>query len=288
VDGTYHTLALNNLGQVWGWGTNEYCQVEPGDSQTRKTPVKLDLENIQSIACTNTSSAAVDSQGRVWFWGGDLSYKGSEISLIKTSVPTHIPELDGARSLISNEDSFTILTQDGQVKTWGNDCIPVTVTGLPRIVQISQGENHYLALDEQGRVWSWGTNIDLLGYSRTDPTDRTSRMIPELPPIVAISSGYNHALALDNQGRVWSWGIFSELAGRTTSDPDQASITMPIIELDNIVEIKCRQNTSVALRDDGAIFTWSFDIGTYVGHTFVHRHERLNIPSECGQCHLEC
>jgi len=98
---------------------------------------------------------------------------------------------------------------------------------LTRIVAVSAGEAHSMALDVNGYVHTWGdnrhgqlgdgTNDQRLVPVRVVGQDRNRNGIHDanegyLENIMAISAGYWHSLAIDANGTIWTWGKGS--AGR--------------------------------------------------------------------------
>ena len=83
---------------------------------------------------------------------------------------------------------------------------------LTRIIAVSAGEGHSMALDVTGCVYCWGDNkYGQLGNGCTDPCTVPVRVIRAdgkgyLRDIVAISAGYWHSLAIDANGVIWTWG----------------------------------------------------------------------------------
>jgi alpha-tubulin suppressor-like RCC1 family protein len=79
-----------------------------------------------------------------------------------------------------------------------------------RFVDIAAGSWHGLALDSDGRVWSWGRNAEgELGLG-----DNDVRVTPQVIPAAAfggagiesvLASGTS-SFALDDLGRIWAWG----------------------------------------------------------------------------------
>lgn len=75
-----------------------------------------------------------------------------------------------------------------------------------KIIQVSCGDQHALALDEFGNVWSWGKNSSgQLGDGTT--SDRaTPQQIMAGTKFVQISAGGSGSCAIDTNGFVYSWG----------------------------------------------------------------------------------
>lgn len=81
-----------------------------------------------------------------------------------------------------------------------------------RIIQISCGSQHTLALREDGFVYSWGKGADgRLGHNGTEtltrPTALKAFMKSDYERVIAVAAGFSHSLALDAEGKVWSWSV---------------------------------------------------------------------------------
>ena len=79
------------------------------------------------------------------------------------------------------------------------------------IIGISAGNQHVLALDEDGYVWTWGKNsYGQLGNGRTSDSSTPVRVKVNsstyLTDIIYIDTGFEHSLAIDSQGNIWVWG----------------------------------------------------------------------------------
>jgi alpha-tubulin suppressor-like RCC1 family protein len=117
-----------------------------------------------------------------------------------------------------------LLRPDGSVLSWGSQAngvlgdgnnifggggnpTPQAIAGLTRIVQVSAGRFHSLALRDDGTVLAWGSNgFGLLGVgSETGVSTRPVKVLG-LSDIVAVAAGENHSLALRRDGAVLAWG----------------------------------------------------------------------------------
>ena len=90
---------------------------------------------------------------------------------------------------------------------------------------VAAGGNHSVALDQNGRVWTWGFNLDSqLGDGPSNPAGDTSRLprlvvnetaTGSLGGIVSISAGSRTTFAVKADGTVLGWGNgFSASLGR--------------------------------------------------------------------------
>ncbi len=122
-----------------------------------------------------------------------------------------------------------VLLRDGQVMAWGprgsgliGDGLhpkryledgppaknPVLVPNVSRVIQLSVGYSHALALTEDHRVLAWGSNFyGALGREprRELPID-SAEEIPGLGDVVAVVAGNGVSSALKKDGTVWVWG----------------------------------------------------------------------------------
>lgn len=121
----------------------------------------------------------------------------------------------------------------GFLLTQTNDIIkkqtkPTLIPGLKRIVQISAGNNFCLALDADGKVYSWGMSEQnqlgrrLIVHRHQSSLDRETKLdilynraglfpglvaLPKRNNIVSIHAGSDHAFAIDSNGDTWAWGL---------------------------------------------------------------------------------
>jgi hypothetical protein len=100
-------------------------------------------------------------------------------------------------------------------------------------VAIAAGENHSLALKDNGTVVGWGYN----GYGQASPPTGISNL-------VAIAAGSISSLALRNDGTVVSWG--GDLYGQTIIPAG----------LSNVVAIASTASHNLALKNDGTVVAW--------------------------------
>jgi len=88
------------------------------------------------------------------------------------------------------------------------------VEGLSGIATISAGAYHNLALDNQGRLWTWGLERDANGWQISIAPRKLTQVyacedgneFTDAPTFKSISSGYYGRAALDIYGRIWMWG----------------------------------------------------------------------------------
>jgi len=91
------------------------------------------------------------------------------------------------------------------------------VVNLPMVKHrffVCGGFNHTISLDQQGFVWSWGSNSSQqLGRNCTDSQTHTPEIVEGLSNIAQISCGGDFAAAVDHDGKLW---MFGKIAGMET------------------------------------------------------------------------
>jgi alpha-tubulin suppressor-like RCC1 family protein len=162
--GVNHSIALDDEGHVWHWGSGSYRETYP---EKVKTSGGQELSNITQIAsCYH--SVAVDSSGNVWEWtdsgvayGGAYKVPGGQMG---TTYLENIAEVSAGNGCSMAR------TNNGHVLVWSNgeyaypeyieDGEMQTQSGLLEgIVSISAGYyDHKLAVCENGYGWAWGNN----------------------------------------------------------------------------------------------------------------------------------
>jgi alpha-tubulin suppressor-like RCC1 family protein len=294
-----HTLALRNDGTVWGWGQNNLGQLGTGAATTKSAfPVQVsNLTNVQAVAAGYSHSVALKSDGSVWGWGdnNDDSEYGIGATVSSADLPNAVPNLSGITAIAGNKAHYLALTSSGAVWTWndvflGEVSNGTTVTGSTLPVQVSGfsgvtvtalacGSYFNLALDNTGKVWSWGQNDygQLGNGANTDSQTPGLVMTGSLTPlsgITAIACTAYTGIALDSSGHIWTWGYDEdgELGNSYSSEsnPNQyhntnlaAQITSPT----NVTAISAGPFQVAALGAGGSLWMWGSNVGSDGSYT---------------------
>jgi hypothetical protein len=181
ANGRYHCIARNSSGKVYSWGFNiwGYLGIGSEDERYHKPILNQYLNNkfVTDISCGAQHSLVLTNYGEVYAWGWNI---------------------------------------EGQV---GNGCnynqlIPIKVKGFnnERVVMISCGFWHSMALTEFGHVYSWGYNRNgQLGIGNTVNSNKPKfvAVIDENKCnvfIEKISCGSYNSLLLSSNGYIYAFG----------------------------------------------------------------------------------
>jgi len=191
---------------------SEGLRATTGDgAKEGETPLSL-----PSSGVPHEVSGVFGTLGHVRGWGLLKGYKMRD-------TPGEMPNLKGCVTALScgRYHCVAVCNPPGLVYSWGmgadgrlgtgseEDCgspIEVTAMGDKRIVEVSCGDSHTLALGEGGRVFAWGVE----GHGRIDALNKPLPVEPHevwgMGVIVQVAAGAHHSLCLDEYGSVYAWG----------------------------------------------------------------------------------
>ncbi|MBF0450216.1 MAG: hypothetical protein HQK75_05900, partial [Candidatus Magnetomorum sp.] len=298
TDHSNHSLAVKSDGTVWAWGYNSAGQLGNNDccvgTANSVTPVHvLNISDITKVAAGGLHSMALESNGKVWTWGrnydGQLGI-GTSGPTADCYSPVQVSGLSNVENIAAGGNHSMALLQDGTVWTWGlngngqlgdNSILerntPVQVVGpggsgfLEDIIAIGAGDQHSVALRNDGTVWAWGTNSNAqLGqgttymYSQYPVQVFGINSIGKLINVKSISVGSNHTIALLNDGTVVAWGqgSYGQLGNYTNSDQ---IAPVEVNTIDHIQMVSTGGNHSFAIESDGTVWSWGSNTNYQLG-----------------------
>ena len=271
--GCDHSLALKDDGTVWAWGANFHGQLGDGTTTTYRTgPVKVSgLSGVTDVAAGCSHSLALKDDGTVWAWGlGENGQLGDGTATKRTS-PVEVSNLSGVTDVAGGGFHSLALKDDGTVWAWGINYAgqmgdgttttrtsPVKVSGLTGVTDVAAGGGgHSLAIKGDGTVWAWGPNgAGQLGDGTG--TDRTTPVrVSGLSGVTDVAGGGGHSLAVKNDGTVWAWGSnFDYQLGVDTTPYWIRTTPAKVSGISNVVGVSGGTDQSLALKDDGTVWTW--------------------------------
>jgi hypothetical protein len=154
-------MALKEDGTVWTWPAVFTSDELPTD---QLSAAKMDgLANIQAIKTTSYSNLAIDSQSRLWFWGGTITGWSEGRTYNIHPTPIQLTSIKDVKDAYVVETSLIALTGDGKVYETsieredmpGN---PIFKLLASDVNQIKSGGRHIIFQKTNGSLWGWGFN----------------------------------------------------------------------------------------------------------------------------------
>ena len=182
-------------------------------------------------------------------------------------VPETENEITISPNVITNGSHTISLRTDGKVFTWGDNTYgqlgngtvktsdePVEVT-FPEgtiITQIAAGENHNVALDSNGNVWTWGRNNNYqIGNTRA--SQYTPYKVSNLPKVIKISAGNNNTMVITENNELYAWGLnaYGDLGLGTYTNK---VLPKKVKGIHDIIDISGGKSHYIALNRAGEVF----------------------------------
>jgi len=260
---------------------------------TTYSTLLVEGEVIDEIMTGETNTFVLTSHHRVFSWGSNSNgLIGNNNASIVVSIPTDITSAFGLQEgdYITSIDydlySVIALSSSGRVFTWGSNSIgqlgdntlvqknsPVDITSNfsltngDKIVKVQMGSNYGLALSQNGKLFSWGNNIEgQLGNnskvsSRLPLEINAYFTLPSGDAIIQIETAQLHSGFLTRNGLVYIWGTSDySVTGKVngTNDvlvPSVLNTKFPLSSLDGdkIIKIKVNYQHTLFLTQNGRI-----------------------------------
>lgn len=274
---SYHSFAIDSLGQLYAWGGNSSGQL--GNNSTTDALAAINLSvtqfsggltnllydnTFQMITTGLAHTLAIDSAGRLYAWGdnnrGQLGNNTAVRSLIAVSL-TNDQQLNGADNPIYNRTFRSV----------------------------SAGREHTFAIDGSGQLFAWGSN---LGGQLGNNSYAASSYIPinlsatqfdggALNPLYGLTfqsatAVFNYSYAIDSAGQLYAWGdnfygqICIDIPGEIRIAVNlSTALIWPTITDKNIKMIAGGESHSLAIASTGELYAWGNNTNGQVGNNSV-------------------
>jgi len=197
-----HVLAIREDGTLWGWGNAAALGVgiimhesefehRSFEDNVHPTPIKI-MEDVVAIAASTANSFAITSDGTLWGWG--RNWHGWPGNGERGVVPFPIPIMENAVQVATGQWGqgllhTAVVTADGGLYTWGYNIMGQLGVGdrvsrntpqriMDDIVRVFVGRASMMAVDTDGRIWTWGR--DTLAQPSSAPRAFSGNLRPAL------------------------------------------------------------------------------------------------------------
>jgi hypothetical protein len=166
------------------------------------------------------------------------------------------------------------LSKSGEVYAWGCNIngqigngseekfqlIPVKIecSKNEKVVMISCGFHHSMALTESGRVFSWGYNSSgQLGHGNTVNSNKPKEIILKNISMRSIACGQRHSLVLSTDGDIYAFGN-NEVGQLGTANTDHQLMPVLLKQQNKFIRIASHfeANISISLSENDLFYIW--------------------------------
>jgi alpha-tubulin suppressor-like RCC1 family protein len=238
--GTNFTAAIKTDGTLWTWGANTSGQLGVNTATNRLTPVTTFAggTNWSQVACGNSHTAAIKTDGTLWTWGSGSSGSLGDNTAISRSTPV------------------------------------TTFAGGTNWSQVACGQQHTAAIKTDGTLWVWGINgLGQLGTNNT--TDRSTPVTTFAGGTdwSQVAGGNFFTAAIKTDGTLWTWGV--NTSGQLGINNTTNQIVTPVTTFaggTNWKQVTCGTQHTAAVKTDATLWTWGANtVGQLGDNTFITR-----------------
>ena len=234
--GNNAVLAIDKNGKAWGWGYNGQSALGTNNSTCYSTPVAVYGNHTFCQINTQTNlTLAIDNKGKAWAWSGVFSVSsgiiGNNTAGVSYSTPVAVcGNHTFCKVYVGQLYMCSGIDKNGKAWTWGsaqfgglgnnNDTVsystPVAVCGAHTFCDIVSGDRFSVAIDRNGKAWSWGQggngllgNNSVVSYSTPVAVcgnHTFCKIFQNIHPGGSVTS-YSGPHLIDNWGVGWSWGL---------------------------------------------------------------------------------
>jgi alpha-tubulin suppressor-like RCC1 family protein len=229
---------------LWVWGNNGQGQLGTNttDGFGKPSPVTTLLggTNWKSVACGDTQTAAIKTDGTLWTWGSNNN---------------------GSLGVNDTRDRSTPVT---------------TLLGGTNWKSISVGLFHMAAIKTDGTLWGWGDNRNgVLGVN-----DITSRSTPVTTLLggtnwKSVSCGNFYVTAIKTDGTLWVWGDGERGLLGTNNTTSRSTPVTTFAGGTNWKSVSGGAWCTAAIKTDGTLWIWGFNSSGQLG---VNDTTQRNTP----------
>ncbi len=269
-----HVLWINAERQLQSFGQDAQGQLGLGQIGGQQfQPLFVDDPNKAwaTVSAGHTHSAAIDTEGLLWTWGGNERGQLLDGNFVNSGVPVSVLTGQRWRDVGCGTYYTVAIRDDGTLWSWGHAphgkvsgelrepvVAPQQVGSESSWTQVSAGSGHVLALQADGSLWAWGANGDgQLGDGTRDDQAMPVR-IGTTNDWQRIAAGHSHSMAIKADGSLWGWGLNNS---NKVGFFDEPIILEPrqVDDSNDWTDIAIAANHSLARKVDSSVWFWGND-----------------------------
>jgi len=304
--------------------TNEFVNTGPPPIMKRR---RLIFDSIRTIIEKGGGQGAgatkrgEDDRGRyVYVFGagyhGQLGRKAARGHKKYANIPIPVQLTEPVRQIACGALHTAVVTDEGKVLTWGdgrmgqlghlqegfsNQPVPTVVSHLSgsSICHIACGQNHTIAVADNGDVFSWGwAKNGQLGLGHRANYQRYPAQIKcdntEFKGIKQVACGDRHTVCVTKSGLCFAFGSGGH-GQLGMGDSQDCFSPKQVMALRNhhIKQTDCGAIHTAVITEDGRLFTWGFGENIYGKGKKNFNYEPIPISFKhriaqvaCGQSHI--
>ena len=147
--------------------------------------------------------------------------------------------------------------------------------------EVSAGQNFTIAIKNDGTLWGWGQNSNLLGLGLGNLANQNlPTQIGTDNDWLTVSAGTIHTLAVKTNGTLWSWGNgqYGQL-GNGLFNSATPNVTQVGTATDWL-KVSAGNRFSLAIKNTGTLWSWGWNFTGQLGNGL--NTPDVNIPAQVG------
>lgn len=244
--------ALTASGQLFLWGNNAKGTLGPieEDRPNFVWPYLVDSGGVafKSFSMSAQHCVAISTDGQVYTWGQNASSLGGPLAMFQ--------------GIFGPAKCKGLGHSDG-ASTMHPTLVEFPVSEDLKFTQVSCGDEHTLALTEDGEVWVWGSGE----YGRLGNGWHSDALTPEPVEVLSALSGCKYiacgkafSAAITDAGALYTWGRNDNgqlgCVGSAGLDVNNMEAIPVSVKIPPLKSISCGFGHSLAITDDGALYGW--------------------------------
>jgi alpha-tubulin suppressor-like RCC1 family protein len=251
-----------------------------------------DLYQITSISGGKDQTLVLLKSGEILAWGGAGSGRVTPPFVdicssfkVADAKPVFVGKLSRCSAISAGYGVSLSVSDQQQALIWGFCQVgiggstffseePTLVQGVNKVSKLVAGQFLYAAVDQVGKVYTWGLNIDGALGRPSAQINAPPEGIASLSAIQDIAIGDNFMMALTKDQRVYGWG--SNSAGQLGLGHLRAVNTPELISLPIKIKSIATGSTHVlAVSTEGQVYGWG---SNHFGQSGIGAHPYIDSP----------